>query len=1084
MSQSMRISELVGIERRPTREATLWLLTALMVALGGTILWISFSHLKQDDPRWLYNPWTYAISTPIVLGLLSLLIGVIGNRLIERSMQVAFLASLLVHLLLSVYATKIVIFTKLWPDILNELAQERQILQRFEKQVAKYHSLNTNRTGRRPDYLRYVPTTHQPSESKESIEEALQLDASEKVDLVSPQPKLQKNLTPHMIPRDKPQLAPPRSSELAATLSRSQLTAPKLDKTTAQSIDLSIENSSPEPLKATDAQVERQTQSDVALRNDFATLASPTSPSKAELRRRQADEAPSLSQASKAEKSEKQLAKSAPKRGRAVDIPDAPTVESAPDPKNAVAKETQAQLSRARDPSGSLSAPVDASKLKPSLPKSNPLRSRSERSADLRVPLPTAGDRPNAFQRDTAGGRSGPSAPLAMPLEGIAALASPEFGPPELRDSLSNLATRNAKSDSSSSRLPVLGLPQSPQASARASFSTGVDGQSTSALPRRSAQGQSLLESPAGLTGAGRTMQRSAIGVPSLSGAIALPSGQIIDGRDDSQPSALAASNPLDARTRAEVQSTVAPDVPIGRIARGPQGVPDGLARGLASTPDVEISPAAEPQSIPRQVPGSERQMANNIPVPESASEALEPSSPGDLVANSQEANSTRRSDLTSSAGAAINLALDAPMSVGGLAEMSPLNGAVIPRNNRSVDIAPTEIEIQRFAKQEVGGPLAQGNSIPLPKPAFKQRLDRLKDRSGFEDTFMGPQTELAIEMGLEFLAKRQSKSGAWRLQDFDTKVLIHSDTAATALALLSFQGAGYTHQQYQYADHVGKGLKFLLDNQRRDGDLYRPEDPASDQNAWLYSHAIAALALCEAYGMTQDPALKTPAQKAIDFMVASQDKKRGGWRYRPGNGTDTSVSGWFMMAFKSGQLAGLNVPADTFDRIENYLDDSQVSKAQPHLYRYNPYAADTPEQRHGREPTAVMTSAGLLMRLYFGWGRNQTQMMDGADHLLKHPPAPGTSDATLRDTYYWYYATQVMFHMGGDRWKQWNAKLYPMLIETQVTEGPLAGSWDPYRPTADLWARYGGRLYVTTLNLLSLEVNYRHLPLYEATAK
>jgi hypothetical protein len=34
------------------------------------------------------------------------------------------------------------------------------------------------------------------------------------------------------------------------------------------------------------------------------------------------------------------------------------------------------------------------------------------------------------------------------------------------------------------------------------------------------------------------------------------------------------------------------------------------------------------------------------------------------------------------------------------------------------------------------------------------------------------------------------------------------------------------------------------------------------------------------------------------------------------------------------------------------------------------------------------------------------------------------------------------------------------------------------------LWAKYGGRLYVTTLNLLSLEVNYRHLPLYDATAK
>jgi hypothetical protein len=445
---------------------------------------------------------------------------------------------------------------------------------------------------------------------------------------------------------------------------------------------------------------------------------------------------------------------------------------------------------------------------------------------------------------------------------------------------------------------------------------------------------------------------------------------------------------------------------------------------------------------------------------------------------------STSTSVASPSEVGGLNLDIKADLGRGGLADLTR-DGVIVPRSGRMLEPQPMmEIDSQRFARQEIGGPLAAGSSIPLPKPAFKQRLDRLKDNQSMDDSAWGPQTEQAIESGLEFLAKSQSESGAWRLQDFDTKVLIRSDTAATALSLLSFQGAGYTHQQYQYADNVGKALQFLVKNQLPNGDLYKPEDPASDQNAWLYSHAIAALALCEAYGMTQDPSLREPAQKAINFMVESQDKQRGGWRYRPGNGTDTSVSGWFMMAFKSGQLAGLDVPTPTFDRIEKYLDQSQVSKAIPYLYRYNPFAADTPEQRHGREPTPVMTSAGLLMRLYFGWQRGQKEMTDGADYLLKHPPAPGTKDATLRDTYYWYYSTQVLFHMGGERWKKWNSTLYPMLIETQVTEGPNAGSWDPYQPTADLWAKYGGRLYVTTLNLLSLEVNYRHLPLYDATAK
>jgi hypothetical protein len=139
------------------------------------------------------------------------------------------------------------------------------------------------------------------------------------------------------------------------------------------------------------------------------------------------------------------------------------------------------------------------------------------------------------------------------------------------------------------------------------------------------------------------------------------------------------------------------------------------------------------------------------------------------------------------------------------------------------------------------------------------------------------------------------------------------------------------------------------------------------------------------------------------------------------------------------------------------------------------------------------MTAVGLLAQLYLGQNRVNSQMQRGADHLLENLPEVGPSETpaptgTLgnpyRDTYYWYYATQVMFHMGGDRWKTWNARLHPLLVESQTAEGPLAGSWHPQQPVPDKWARYGGRLYVTTMNLLSLEVYYRHLPLYEMTAR
>ena len=101
---------------------------------------------------------------------------------------------------------------------------------------------------------------------------------------------------------------------------------------------------------------------------------------------------------------------------------------------------------------------------------------------------------------------------------------------------------------------------------------------------------------------------------------------------------------------------------------------------------------------------------------------------------------------------------------------------------------------------------------------------------------------------------------------------------------------------------------------------------------------------------------------------------------------------------------------------------------------------------------------------------------------LRKMPLAnlPRMNDAYSRDTYYWYYATQVMFQLKGDYWRIWSERLHPLLINTQVPTGPLAGSWDPQGPVPDRWGYVGGRIYVTTMNLLSLEVYYRHLPIYE----
>ena len=130
------------------------------------------------------------------------------------------------------------------------------------------------------------------------------------------------------------------------------------------------------------------------------------------------------------------------------------------------------------------------------------------------------------------------------------------------------------------------------------------------------------------------------------------------------------------------------------------------------------------------------------------------------------------------------------------------------------------------------------------------------------------------------------------------------------------------------------------------------------------------------------------------------------------------------------------------------------------------------------------MTAVGLLMRLYTGWRRDDPNMILGARTLAQNVPEMGTSRRPRRDTYYWYYTTQVMYHMGGDYWESWNQKLHPLLANTQLATGELSGSWNPLSPVPDRWGSHAGRIYVTSMNLLSLEVYYRHLPIYEESSK
>lgn len=323
--------------------------------------------------------------------------------------------------------------------------------------------------------------------------------------------------------------------------------------------------------------------------------------------------------------------------------------------------------------------------------------------------------------------------------------------------------------------------------------------------------------------------------------------------------------------------------------------------------------------------------------------------------------------------------------------------------------------------------------------------------------------TEEAVLRGLEWLARQQQRDGSWSLSGpfrDGVEKAFDNPQAATAMALLAFQGYGDTHVEGRFKANVSKGWQWLLKEQNADGCFF-VEGPFNHR---FYTQGQCTIAVCEILTMTKDQRFREAAERAVQYCLKSQSSE-GGWRYSPNADSDLSVTGWIVMALQSARMAGIDVPADNLHQVERFLD--RIAQADGSRYPY----------QKGGEPKLAMTAEAMLCRQYLGWRRNDPRMIDAMDWITRDDNL--ISFTKNRDVYYWYYATQAAHHMEGEWWKRWNTVMRQIMCAQQVKSGPESGSWDPYRPSEDAWTRHGGRLYVTCLSIYMLEVYYRHLPIY-----
>ncbi|HVA48123.1 MAG TPA: hypothetical protein VNH11_17270 [Pirellulales bacterium] len=338
------------------------------------------------------------------------------------------------------------------------------------------------------------------------------------------------------------------------------------------------------------------------------------------------------------------------------------------------------------------------------------------------------------------------------------------------------------------------------------------------------------------------------------------------------------------------------------------------------------------------------------------------------------------------------------------------------------------------------------------------------------------PATEAAVAAALKWLAAHQHTDGRWDASRFGAgqdrrignqhlyNVGVEADNGVTGLALLAFLGNGHTQLEGDYQDTVDRGLEFLVATQKENGNL----SGDADQFAIMYCHGMAALALSEAYAMTQDDRFLVPVQKAIGYTLAAQAHS-GGWRYKPAETVcDTSQLGWQLMALKSAELAGIEVPPKARQGMLRFLQT--VSSG-----RHGGLASYRPMSVAGERVTVSMTAEALVCRQFLGLARNNPASDEAGDYIATSLPGRGPSNF-----YYWYYATLGMFQLQGAHWQRWKNALEPTLIASQRTEGDLSGSWDP----DPVWGGHGGRVYSTALGALCLEVYYRFLPLYVQAAE
>ncbi|MHC4732594.1 MAG: prenyltransferase/squalene oxidase repeat-containing protein, partial [Planctomycetota bacterium] len=314
--------------------------------------------------------------------------------------------------------------------------------------------------------------------------------------------------------------------------------------------------------------------------------------------------------------------------------------------------------------------------------------------------------------------------------------------------------------------------------------------------------------------------------------------------------------------------------------------------------------------------------------------------------------------------------------------------------------------------------------------------------------------SEAAIDKALAWLAASQEKEGRWKSARFGGGSLY--DPGVTGLALLALMGAGIRDGD------VRTGLEYLLRIQDNDG-VYGTRAT----HFFMYNHALASLAMCEAASIAPLPRYRRSAQRAIN-SIQKWRAPDGGWGYSPGEVPGfTVLSAWMALAVDAGRRGGLEAPPiDAKAFLEKRT--KQVGKDWVIGYARKGDPSSRPEglwERFPAERGRTNYAAGVLIHLLTGKdGLPSAAVPKLRDECLANHPEWNTASGAV-DMPSWYFTTLMAWALSPGYGAKWHRALAPVVRSGQDSDG----SWPPVGP----WGHDGGRVYSTAMMTLCLEAPY-----------